>query len=123
MTNIPVRGAVTVIVWLSYLTMLYILAEQLGIWVTLLAFVLMIPLIVVMGATWNMFGTEGVKDKSNSKESSTEKRKRERIDTVLRDLSDDDLMLLRQRLQDGTIDEDVLYDHMVGDDGELIQRN
>ncbi|GAB5494496.1 MAG: hypothetical protein Phog2KO_47110 [Phototrophicaceae bacterium] len=52
-----------------------------------------------------------------------EKRKRERIDTVLRDLSSDDLQSLRQRLQDGNIDDDLLYDHMVGDDGELIRRN
>jgi len=122
MTNIPVRGAVTVIIWLSYLAMNYVLAEQLGPWVILLAFVLMIPLVVSMGAVWNMFGADRVAKNDNSEESSTEKRKRERIDTVLRDLSDDDLVLLRQRLQDGTIDEDVLFDRMVGDDGELVNR-
>ena len=27
------------------------------------------------------------------------------------------------RLQDGTIDDGILYEHMVGDDGELIQLN
>ena len=52
---------------------------------------------------------------------SVEKRKRERIDTVLRDLSSDDLIALRQRLGDGTIDDEILYEHMVGDDGELMR--
>lgn len=50
---------------------------------------------------------------------STEKRKRDRIDAVLRDLSDDDLVRLRERLATGHIDDDLLYDRMVGDDGEL----
>ncbi len=118
MTNVPVRGAVTVVLWLSYLAVLYFMAEQLGPWVILLAFVLMIPLIVSTWATWNMFGPDS---KSVTEESTVnEKRKRERIDNVLRDLSDDDLVLLRQRLQDGTIDEDILYDRMIGDDGELV---
>ena len=52
-----------------------------------------------------------------------EKRKRERIDSVLRDLSNEDLLVLQQRLQDGNIDDDLLYEHIVGDDGELIRRN
>lgn len=54
---------------------------------------------------------------------SVEKRKRERLDTVLRDLSNDDLIALRERLQDGTIDDEILYEQMVGDDGELMQMN
>jgi len=41
-----------------------------------------------------------------------EKRKRDRIDAVLRDLSNEDLVILRQRLADGTIDDDVLYDNL-----------
>ncbi|MGB7338497.1 MAG: hypothetical protein WBC91_06355 [Phototrophicaceae bacterium] len=50
-----------------------------------------------------------------------EKAKRDRLDRVLRDLSDDDLMTLRQRLSDGSIDDDVLYEQMtLSDDGELI---
>lgn len=55
-------------------------------------------------------------------EESIEKRKRDRIDNVLRELSDDDLLILRQRLQDGVVDDDVLYEHMVGDDGELMSK-
>ena len=51
---------------------------------------------------------------------SVEKRKRERLDSVLRELSNDDLIELRRRLQDGTIDDELLYEQMVGDDGELV---
>ena len=47
-----------------------------------------------------------------------EKRKRERIDTVLRDLSDDDLHRLRARLS--TMDDDDLEEQLLGDDGELL---
>ena len=65
--------------------------------------------------------TEAIK--TDTETDSIEKRKRERIDSVLRDLSNDDLQSLRQRLQDGDIDNDLLYEHIVGDDGELIRRN
>jgi hypothetical protein len=53
----------------------------------------------------------------------TEKRKRETLDTVLRDLSDEQLDTLRQRLSDGTIDDDVLERRIVGADGELVQQH
>lgn len=56
--------------------------------------------------------------KDNSAEQ-LEKRKRERIDAVLRDLSSEELHRLKQRLTDGTVDDDLLYDQMVGADGEL----
>lgn len=59
----------------------------------------------------------------NSATDDLEKRKRERIDTVLRDLSDEDLYILQQRLQDGNINDEILYEHMIGDDGELVRRN
>ena len=61
--------------------------------------------------------------KTEQAETDIEKRKRERIDSVLRDLSSDDLVILQQRLQDGNIDDDLLYEHIVGDDGEMIRRN
>ena len=78
----------------------------------------------ILGMVWQFDLILRVREKENENaEQSSEKRKRERIDTVLRDLSDADLVILRQRLQDGTIDEDVLYDHIVRDDGELVQRN
>jgi hypothetical protein len=52
-----------------------------------------------------------------------EKRKRDTLDNVLRDLSDEQLDTLRRRLHDGVIDDEVLERRIVGADGELIRRN
>lgn len=52
---------------------------------------------------------------------SFEKRKRNHIDSVLHDLTDSDLMRLKQRLVTGTVDDDVLYDEFMGDDGEFYR--
>ncbi len=50
-----------------------------------------------------------------------EKAKRERIETVLRDLSNEELIALKNRLANGSIDDDLLYERMaLSDDGELI---
>jgi hypothetical protein len=50
-----------------------------------------------------------------------EKAKRERLDSVLRDLSDSQLQRLRERLSTGEITEEQLG-YMLGDDGELVRR-
>ncbi|GAB5494146.1 MAG: hypothetical protein Phog2KO_43610 [Phototrophicaceae bacterium] len=50
------------------------------------------------------------------------KAKREKIDTMLRDMSDDELLELKQRLSTGDYDEDALLDY-VSDDGELVMRS
>lgn len=47
------------------------------------------------------------------------KAKRERIDMMLRDMSDNELFELKQRLMDGTVTDDTLLDY-VSDDGELV---
>lgn len=51
----------------------------------------------------------------------TAKAKRERIDMMLRDMSDDELLELKQRLSTGDYSEDSLLDY-VSDDGELVMR-
>lgn len=50
-----------------------------------------------------------------------QKAKRERMDNMLRDMSDDELLKLKQRLSEGDYEEGVVYDH-VTDDGELVLR-
>jgi hypothetical protein len=50
-----------------------------------------------------------------------EKKKRERIDSVLHDLSDEDLLRLRHRLTDGTINNASLEEALIGEDGELLR--
>lgn len=51
----------------------------------------------------------------------SEKQKRDRLDAVLRDLSDSQLQILRERLAAGDIDDEKLS-YMLGDDGELMRR-
>lgn len=116
------RSAASVIMWLSYLGMVWFSIDSLGAWAILLAFVLMMPLMGAMGMMWSMGGKSERREakKTARKQEAEEKRKRERIDNVLRDLSSEDLKRLKQRLEDGVIDEEVLYNQMVGDDGELL---
>ncbi|MEO1289065.1 MAG: hypothetical protein AAFV93_14975, partial [Chloroflexota bacterium] len=106
----------------SYLAILYFSLPQIGAWVSLLAFVLLMAVIPIVGGMWGLFSSETDRAKSDSSQSSnTEKRKREQLDAVLRDLSDEDLVRLKRRLEDGIIDDEVLYDRMtLSDDGELI---
>ena len=70
------------------------------------------------GFIWNP--DHAAKDIISDSESG-EKAKRERIEAVLRDLSNEELIALKNRLADGTIDDDLLYERMaLSDDGELI---
>jgi hypothetical protein len=116
------RAAASVIMWISYLAMVWFSIPALGGWAILMAFVLMMPLMGGMGMMWSM----GSKSEKSEKKALTmeaneqEKRKRERIDAVLRDLSSDELMRLKKRLVDGSIDDDFLYEQIVGDDGEFV---
>ena len=119
MKNIEARGYITIFLWLSYLGFIYIAMNMMGAWAALIAFVIMIPLVWAMAAIWNLFGNEKSAVLTEN-DVEIEKRKRERLDTVLRDLSNQDLIALRQRLADGTIDDDMLYNQIVGDDGEFI---
>jgi hypothetical protein len=111
--------------WVTYLAMIWFSMEQLQGWSILLAFVLMLPLISAMVFMWGIAGGSASEEKQQqtSRDSvEDEKRKRDRIDAVLRLLSSDDLERLRERLGDGTVDDDVLYDMVVSDDGELVRK-
>ena len=55
-------------------------------------------------------------------EASLEKSKRQRIDNMLRDMSDDELMELKQRLSSGNLSEEAILDYL-SDDGELVERS
>jgi hypothetical protein len=79
---------------------------------------------LIMWAIWNfeIRRTEQSKARNAkvvSENTSIEKRKRDRLDSVLRDLSDVDLLSLRQRLNDGTVNDDSLEEALIGEDGEL----
>lgn len=112
------RHSTVLIAWLGYLGVMVYLANTLGPVAIPFAAIMMVPLIVMMNFVWG--GKNQAKD--TGKMIKSEKRKRERIDTMIRDMSDDELYELRQRLQDGSYDDDSLYDHVVGDDGEIMMR-
>ena len=125
------KSIATIIIWVTYLAMIWasMTTGQLGAWAILLAFVLMIPLIPIMGMIWAapfIFGHNSEASKAKQQQLSwdeVEKRKRDRLDAVLRNLSDEDLERLKQRLSDGTVNDNKLYQHLVGDDGELVDYN
>jgi len=54
-------------------------------------------------------------------EAGSEKAKQHRIDTVLRDLSDDEIAELRNRLIDSNRDDEAIR-AALGDDGEIVRR-
>lgn len=118
------KSLATLIMWMVYLGSLGLLGQtlDLGAWVILMAIVLMIPLILINLAMWEaLHGTE--KQSSSEQASglaSLEKRKRDRLDAILRDLSDEQLAALKTRLSDPNFEDEVLY--MLGDDGELMTK-
>jgi hypothetical protein len=77
----------------------------------------------IIWAIWNLdisLRTAKPKAVAVAELNSLEKRKRDRLDSVLRDLSDADLLRLRQSLLDGTVNDDSLEEHLIGEDGELL---
>jgi hypothetical protein len=106
--------ALTVFIWLStivaFLATLAIAAETMGGAIIPIVVFLFGASILVNGFIWQW----GQQDKSVEVEA--EKRKRQRLDSVLRGLSDEDLMALKRRLMDGDFDEGELVD----EEGELL---
>lgn len=124
MKEVKARAVASTIMWLGYLVIVYLAMTLLeGGWSVFIAFVVMMPLIAATGMMWGAFTSETDNaQKENLSAEEIEKRKRERIDSVLRDLSDDDLLRLKQRLGDGVVNDEVLYSAIVSDDGELVYK-
>jgi ABC-type protease/lipase transport system fused ATPase/permease subunit len=118
------KSIATVLMWAGFLIMLLFAMNPLGGLTVVLALVLMIPLLAIMAFMWvvnspaatNASRSQG----ENRRETSQEKRKRDVLDAVLRDLSDEQLANLRERLREPGFEDRL--DYMLGDDGELVQR-
>ncbi len=79
--------------------------------------------VLVSGFIWNW--GDGSLNKQSSVSVSEDmfgKRKRDELDAVLRNLSDEELIRLRRRLGEGSLSEEMLYEELLGDDGELRSR-
>ncbi|MCA9890454.1 MAG: hypothetical protein KC546_18870 [Anaerolineae bacterium] len=116
------KAIATLLMWLIYMAGLFFMGDflDLGAWVILLAVVLMLPLIMANMAMWNVFHGHKETDATENI-SSLEKRKRDRLDAILRDLSDEQLAALKSRLSEPDFEDKVLV--MIGDDGELVHGN
>jgi uncharacterized damage-inducible protein DinB len=58
----------------------------------------------------------------NDSKTPQEKTKRRRIDNLLREMSDEELIELKQRLSDSDLSEEPIVNSL-GDDGELVRRS
>lgn len=124
--HVVVRVMATALIWITYLGGSVGSVMEMGGWGVLLALILMIPAITFTALLWTWERISGIADKQMQHQGQlAQKRKRERqgLDQMLDNLSDDDLMHLHHRLNDKAIDEEHYYEHMVGDDGELVYRN
>lgn len=119
--NIVIRTLATGFMWLIYVTAVMVGAIEIGAIIIPLAVILMIPLLAMNAFMWDFFGKmkELRMAKMGQSGEQAEKRKRNRIDKVLRDLSDDDLMQLKQHLANRDVEDDDLA-YMLGDDGEIV---
>ena len=113
------RSIASVLIWMGYLIGLLLLGQSfdLGGGVIALAFVLALPVIAMTVTMWEHKSKEDEKSE-NSTSGDLEKRKRDRLDAILRELSDEQLAALKQRLSEPDFEDEVLY--MLGDDGELV---
>jgi hypothetical protein len=122
--NTVIRALVTGFMWLIYVGSIMAGAMSIGAVVIPLAVIFMFPLLAMSAFMWDLpskirdirLAERGINVNATS---DVEKRKRDRLDTVLRDLSDRDLVRLKQRLAHRMIDdEDIQY--LLDDDGELV---
>ncbi|QPC82946.1 hypothetical protein G4Y79_00810 [Phototrophicus methaneseepsis] len=117
-----VRSITTFLMWLSYLTILVMMHDELGNAIIALAGVLMIPLAIASAAMWDSFKEKEPEKKATQEVDEVsfnrEKRKRDMLDSILRDLSDEQLAALKERLSEPDFEDDL--QGMIGDDGELI---
>ncbi|MCA9890453.1 MAG: hypothetical protein KC546_18865 [Anaerolineae bacterium] len=114
-----VKAIASVIIWIAYLVGILLLGQtfELGGGIIALAFVLMLPVMAITVPMWENKGSQPSGDEKTN-EDAVEKRKRDRLDAILRELSDEQLAALKQRLTEPDFEDEVRY--MLGDDGELV---
>jgi hypothetical protein len=122
--NTVIKALVTGFMWLIYVGAVMGGMMSVGAIVIPLAFIFMFPLLAMSAFMWDLpskirdirLAERGINVNEGS---DVEKRKRDRLDAVLRDLSDRDLVRLKQRLAHRMIDDEDIQ-LMLDDDGELV---
>ena len=119
------KAVVTTLIWFTYLGFVLIGITMLEVWGILLAFVLMIPVVMIGMMMWAPTAFTGDESSANSDVASgdkdVEKRKRDRLSQALSQLSDSQLNALRDGIREGDIDDERLR-YMIDDEGELVER-
>ena len=108
----------TFLTWGSLIAVAIVLGEEMGAVVIPVLFIMGGMLVVLNGFIWDW--GQGVKETkvTQGQLAEEEKRKRDMLDSVLRNMSDEQLQALRSRLTDPDFEDDLRV--MLGDDGELI---
>jgi hypothetical protein len=109
----------TVFIWLTtmgaFVATLAITIDTLGAAVIPIMVFLFGAAIMTNGFIWQW----GQQSNNTAVQEQAEKRKRERLDSVLRNMSDDELLSLKRRLAEGDFGDEPIID----DDGELLYRD
>jgi hypothetical protein len=106
----------TIFIWLTtlgaFIATLAIAIDSIGAAIIPIVVFLFGAAIMTNGFIWQW----GQQSNNAAVQEQAEKRKRERLDSVLRNMSDDELMSLKRRLSEGDFGDEPMID----DDGELI---
>ena len=116
-----VKALVTAFMWTLLLGLIGISTTQIGGLAFVLALVLMIPLLAIMAVMWVVDSEPArisAESRSKSFSSKRDKRKRQNLDALISDLSDEQIDELRMRL--GDVDYGHNDRYVVSDDGELV---
>lgn len=116
-----VKALVTAFMWTLLLGLIGISMTQIGGLAIVLALVLMIPLLAIMAFMWVVDSEPArisAESRSKSFSSKRDKRKRQNLDALISDLSDEQIEELRMRL--GDVDYGHNGHYAVSDDGELV---
>jgi hypothetical protein len=120
------KAAATTVVWTmltgGFVTGFIFMGDALGEDIVGLAFIMLFAGVLVSGFIWNWGRIDDTQatEKQKHDAASQEKRKNDRLGQALRDLSNDELMRLRERLATGEIDERDL-EIALGEDADRMQ--
>lgn len=117
--HIIARALATAFIWVTFMGGMVTAVIEMAGWGVLLALIMMIPAVAFTAFIWLWERISGVSTQSlQSSAQKSIKRKRHNIDSLIGNLSHDELDHLRNRLDDDIAEEQ--YHRGLSDDGELI---
>ena len=121
MDAIRLKLLFSLITWGSLVAVIVLTSETLGSDVVAVLLFMGGFLVAINGFVWDWGQGLNTRNQLSHKEwQDEEKRKRDMLDSVLQNMSNEQLIALRSRLEDPGFEDDLQT--MLGDDGELITR-